>query len=67
MTTYTQTITILSMVIISEWGDLSWHSNKVRMKVTVVMSDHPAVVNTAMFFPDIAIQIGDTIITTDSE
>ena len=64
---YSHDIISPSSPLVSEWGDLHWHSNKVRLLVTMVMSDHPAVVDKAMFYPETAIQIGDNIITTDSE
>ena len=50
-----------------EWGDLDSHSNRMILKVTIEMSDHPSVVDKAEFYPEFAVQIGDKIITSNSK
>ena len=56
---------LLTFLISSDWDDLGYHSNKMMLKVTIEMSDHPSVENGSIFYPETAVQIGDKIITND--
>ena len=35
--------------------------------VNIEMSDHPSVTNGAIFYPEVAVEIGDKIITSDGK